>query len=61
MAKAKMQRGIYMFLFICSVALGCAPSNGDRGGRFTFAGTARGPNDGAIFWRSAAVRPGITT
>ena len=26
MAKAKMRRGIYLFLFICSVALGCAPS-----------------------------------
>jgi serine protease Do len=45
MAKAKMQRrGIYLFLFICSVSLGCAPSNGNRGGRFTFAGAARGPD-----------------
>jgi serine protease Do len=44
MAKSKMLLLTYALLFVCAVGLGCGSINGDKAGRFSFAGTARGPD-----------------
>jgi S1-C subfamily serine protease len=44
MGTAKMHPLGYLFVVVCSVAIGCAPSNGERAGRFSFGATARAPD-----------------
>jgi serine protease Do len=44
MNKMKMHLLFCSFLLTCSVWLGCASISGERAGRFSFAGAARGPD-----------------
>jgi serine protease Do len=44
MSKSKIHLVGYLLVVVCSVAIGCAPSNGDRAGRFSFGATARAPD-----------------